>query len=62
MKRLTLLLVVLAVCFTADAKKKKRQVEKPLSTIEMITKVNDYWQQNHNPRRGGLPYREYGSL
>ena len=36
MKRLALLLIVLAVCFTADAKKKKRQVVKPLSTIEMI--------------------------
>ena len=50
MKRLALLLIVLAVCFTANAKPKKRNVVKPLSTIEMITKVNDYWQAHHNPR------------
>ena len=50
MKKLTLLLIGLAVCFTADAKKKKSAVVKPLTTIEMITKVNDYWQANHNPR------------
>ena len=49
MKKLTLLLIGLAVCFTADAKRKKRTVVKPLTTIEMITTVNDYWQANHNP-------------
>ena len=47
MKKLTLLLIGLAVCFTVDAKRKKRTVMKPLTTIEMITKVNDYWQTNH---------------
>ena len=50
MKKLTLLFVALAVCFTAGAKKKKRQEVKPLPTIEIITKVNDYWQQHHSPQ------------
>ena len=49
MKKLTFLFIVLAVCFTADAKKKKKVEVKPLPTIEMITKVNDYWQQHHSP-------------
>ena len=52
MKKLTLLLIALAVCFTADAKKKKKvepEVAPPPTTIEMITMVNDYWQQNHKP-------------
>ena len=49
MRKLTFLLIALAVCFTADAKKKKRVETKPLPTIEIITKVNDYWQQHHSP-------------
>ncbi|MBR4898320.1 MAG: DUF4861 family protein [Prevotella sp.] len=49
MRKLTLLLIALAVCFTADAKKKKRVEAKPLPTVEMITKVNDFWQQHHSP-------------
>ncbi len=50
MKKLTLLFLALALCFTAEAaRKKKREAAKPLSTIEMITKVNDYWQQHHSP-------------
>ena len=47
MKRLTLLLIGLAVCFTADAKVRRKPV-RPLPTIEIITKVNDYWQSHHN--------------
>ncbi len=49
MKKLTLLLMALAVCFTTDAKRKKKVEPKPLTTVEIITKVNDYWQQNHKP-------------
>ena len=50
MKKLTLLLIcAVAVVLTADAKKKKKVEEKPLPTIEIITKVNDYWQQHHSP-------------
>ena len=51
MKRFTLILTLLCVLglATTDAKKKKREVRQPLSTIEMITKVNDYWQQHHSP-------------
>ena len=52
MKRLTLLLTALfLLTLTAGARgKKKRQEPKPLSTIEMIIKVNDYWQQHHKPQ------------
>ena len=49
MKKLTLLLIALAVVLTAEAKKKKRVEPKPLPTIEIITKVNDYWQQHRSP-------------
>lgn len=49
MKKLTFLLIVLAVGFTADAKVKRKPI-KPLPTIEIITKVNDYWQSHHNPK------------
>ena len=55
MKKTTLLtaLTVTTLLFcatTADAKKKKPVASKPqLSTIEIITKVNDYWQRTHSP-------------
>ncbi len=49
MKRLTLLLITLALVCSADAKRKKVKA-KPLTTIETITKVNDYWQQHHSPK------------
>ncbi|MBR1932478.1 MAG: DUF4861 family protein [Prevotella sp.] len=51
MKRITLLLTaLLALSLTAQARaRKKRPDPKPLSTIEIITKVNDYWQQHHSP-------------
>ena len=49
MKKLTLLFLVLTLCCTADAKRKKKVVPKPLSTIEIITKVNDQWQATHRP-------------
>ena len=47
MRRLTLLLLALLVCVAAGAKRKKAVRQKPLTTIEMITRVNDYWQQHH---------------
>ena len=50
MRRLTLLFLVLTVCTAAVAKRKKQVAVKPLTTIEMITKVNDYWQQHHSPQ------------
>ena len=49
MKKLTLLLIALVVVLTTEAKKKKRVEPKPLPTIEIITKVNDYWQQHRSP-------------
>ena len=48
MKKLTLLLVMLALVCTADAKK-KRVEPKMAPTAEIITVVNDYWQQHHSP-------------
>ena len=55
MKRLTTMIcvVLLALLTTTDASaraRKKRPEPRPMSTIEMITKVNDYWQQTHSPR------------
>ncbi len=52
MKRFTLLLTaLLCVALAADARSRKKRPEtKQLSTIEMITKVNDYWQQHHKPQ------------
>ena len=51
MKKVTLLLLTLiAVTISANAAKKKRVKANPVPpTIEIITKVNDYWQQNHKP-------------
>ena len=53
MKR-TLIVLVLALLMipSAEARSRKKQaVQSPtLSTIEMITRVNDYWQQNHRPQ------------
>lgn len=49
MRKQILLLLLLIVCLTAGAKRKKAVSRKPLTTIEMITKVNDYWQQHHSP-------------
>ena len=47
-----LLTVLFLLPFSADAARKKpRPQPKPqLSTIEIITKVNDYWQQHHKPQ------------
>ena len=52
MKRITLLLttlLVLSLCAQARSRK-QRPEPKPLSTIDMIIKVNDYWQQHHKPQ------------
>ena len=51
MKRLTLLLtVMLMLSLTAGARSRKKRPEpRELTTIEIITKVNDYWQQQHSP-------------
>jgi rhamnogalacturonyl hydrolase YesR len=53
MKRLTLLLLsflVLASAADARARRKKPVAVQDLPTIEIITKVNDYWQQHHKPQ------------
>ncbi len=52
MKRITLLLTALFVLsLSSNARSRKQRPEpKPLSTIEIITKVNDYWQQHHKPQ------------
>lgn len=49
MKKLALLFIATAVCLSVGAKR-KQQPAQPLSTVEVITKVNDYWQQNHSPQ------------
>ena len=47
----TLLTVFLLQPVTADARKRKPVAQVPaLTTAEIITKVNDYWQQNHSPK------------
>ena len=53
MKRISLFLlslIVLSSATTAQAARKKRPAPNPPSTIEIITKVNDYWQRNHSPK------------
>jgi len=51
MKRFPLLLtVMLLLSLTAGARSRKKRPEpRELTTIEIITKVNDYWQQHHSP-------------
>ena len=52
MKR-TLIVLVLTLLMipSAEARTRKKQAAQPptLSTIEIITRVNNYWQQNHKP-------------
>ena len=52
MKRIFVYLLILAMTATAaEAKaRKKRPEPKVPSTVEIITKVNDYWQQHHSPK------------
>ena len=52
MKRIFVYLLILAMTVTAaEAKaRKKRPEPKVPSTVEIITKVNDYWQQHHSPK------------
>ena len=52
MRRTTLLILsLLIISSTAEARSRKKRPEpRPLSTIEIITKVNDYWQENHSPK------------
>ena len=53
MRRLTIICVLLTfvVISSASARsRKKRPDPNPPSTVEIITKVNDYWQQHHSPR------------
>ena len=50
MKKLTIILLLLSVGLIVSAKpKKKAKAVTTIPTIEVITKVNDYWQQNHSP-------------
>jgi hypothetical protein len=52
MKRLILCLAVVLVACSAFGKARKKTIVKQpqLSTIEIIEKVNDYWQQHHSPK------------
>ena len=52
MKRTTLLLLSLMILATSASARarKKRPEPNPPSTVEIITKVNDYWQQHHSPK------------
>lgn len=53
MKRLTLLLLsvlIVATSVSARAKRKRLEPVQKLPAIEIITKVNDYWQQHHKPQ------------
>ena len=54
MKRLSLLcaaLMLVAVISSAStAARKKRPKPNPPTTVEIITQVNDYWQQHHSPK------------
>ena len=47
---LTALLMFVFVSSTSARSRKKRPDPNPPSTIEIITKVNDYWQSNHSPK------------
>lgn len=50
MKRTALLLTALLMLgLTVQARARKKRPEPQLPTIEIITKVNDYWQQHHSP-------------
>jgi len=47
----TLLLALLATTVDASAKARKRRPDpQPPTTMEIIAKVNDYWQSHHTPR------------
>ena len=51
MKRTAIVILsVIMMLASADARSRKRRPEpRQLTTIEIITKVNDYWQHNHSP-------------
>ena len=50
MRRLTLLLTLLCLLTTAaSARARKKRPEPRPTTIEIINRVNDYWQQHHSP-------------
>ena len=44
-----LFLILLFIPLTTQARARKKQPEPRPSTIEIINKVNDYWQTNHSP-------------
>jgi hypothetical protein len=51
MKLLTtgLALAMMAIPSSMDAKAKKKQTAKPLTAMEIVTKVNNHWQETHKP-------------
>ena len=50
MNRLLIALALLLTALPSEAKRKKQPVAaKPVPTIDIITRVNDYWQQHHSP-------------
>ena len=50
MKRTTILLTALLLTLTAGARMPKKRPQPVEPTIEIITKVNDYWQLHHKPQ------------
>ncbi|MBO4462947.1 MAG: DUF4861 family protein [Prevotella sp.] len=46
---LSVLLMFVSISSVSALARKKRPDPNPPSTIEIITKVNDYWQSNHSP-------------
>ncbi len=44
------LLAVTVVCEASPQARKKRPEPRQLSTVQIINKVNDYWQQHHSPK------------
>ncbi len=52
MKKTILLMATMlmaAIVSIASTHARRRPLPRPLTTIEIITKVNDYWQQTHSP-------------
>ena len=47
---LSVLLMFVSISSVSALARKKRPDPNPPSTIEIITKVNDYWQSNHSPK------------
>ena len=45
----SMMALLLAAVVPAGAKKKAKQVQSQLTPMEVVEKVNNYWQANHAP-------------